>query len=144
MTADSKSEVPKTPAQIFEENFSDAEIRDLVEGFWRAFLTRGSENPALAIEVSRLFETKVNEIAAGLGGEYQQIFLSAIERHRERLLQEYQADNGAFRRRLGVAAPKETPQPVANGNASLGELAVRTAVRATVWESVRALFRAFR
>ncbi len=91
------------------------------------------------------FDTRINAIATGLGGEYQQMFLAAVTRHRERLLQEYQADYAAFRRRLGVAPPHlETLQPVASRSASLGEIAVRTAVRATVWESVWALFRAFR
>ena len=96
-------EVPKTPAQLFEENFPDAEIRDLVESFWRASLAIGNENPSLSLEVGHRFETKINEIAAGLGGECQQLFVAAIEQHRERLLQEYQADHAAFRRRLGVA-----------------------------------------
>jgi hypothetical protein len=137
-------EVQRTPAQLFEENFPDAEIREMVENFWRAFLAIGSENLSLSVEVGHRFETKINEIAAGLGGEYQQLFIAAVERHRERLLQEYQADHAAFRHRLGVATLQETPRPVANGSASLGELAVRTAVRATVWESVRAVFRAFR
>jgi hypothetical protein len=134
-------EVPKTPAQLFEENFPDAEIRDMVESFWRAFLAISNENPSLSLEVGHRFETKINEIAAGLGGEYQALFIAAVEQHRERLLQEYQADHAAFRRRLGVAPP---PQLGANGGASLGEVAVRTAVRATVWESIRAVFRAFR
>jgi hypothetical protein len=145
MADDSKNEVSKTPAQFFEENFPDAEISNLVESYWRAFLRSGNENPALSVEISQQFERKIREIAAGVGGEYEQIFLAAIERHRERLLEEYQADRAAFRRRLGVPLIQETPRPVANGNrASLGETVVRTAVRATVWESIRALFRAFK
>jgi hypothetical protein len=71
----------------------------------------------LSVEVSHGFKTRTNGIAAGLGGEYQRLFLAAVERHRERLLQEYEADHAAFRRRPGVPAP---PQPVANDSASEG------------------------
>jgi hypothetical protein len=118
-------------------------IPEMVESYWRTFLTIGTPDPALALEVSRLFETRVNEIATGLGGAAGQEFLQAVERERERLLQEYEADHAGFRRRLGVPPLPSTESPV-HHQASIGETVVRTAVRATVWESVRALFRAFR
>ena len=118
-------------------------ITEMVEGYWRAFLTTGTRDPAAALEISRLFETRVQEMAAGLGGAPGQAFLQAVERERERLLQEYEADPAGFRRRLEVPMPPADPQPIQR-HASIGETVVRTAVRATVWESIRALFRAFR
>jgi hypothetical protein len=118
-------------------------IKELVESYWRAFLTIGTRDPTVALEVGRLFETKLEEIATGLGGAHGQAFLQAVERERERLLQEYEADHAMFRRRLGVPQMPSTEPPVRQ-QASIGETVLRTAVRATVWESIRALFRAFR
>jgi hypothetical protein len=81
-------------------------------------------------------------MASSMDPETAKMFLQAVEKERELLFTEYNRNPDA---RLGLA-------PLYSRNAvirrpqrqSIGELAVRTAVRATIWETVISLFLAFR
>lgn len=68
-------------------------------------------------------------------------FAIIIDREREKISAEYEADREGLTRRLGLPAITHFQQHYPN---QLGNLVARTAVRATVWELVRAAFRAFR
>jgi hypothetical protein len=74
-----------------------------------------------------------------------EIFLQAVEGERDLLFQEYKRNPDALKRRLGLAAASQ-PSLMSHRNQrqSIGEMAVRTAVRATIWETVISLFGAFR
>ncbi|MCP1173651.1 hypothetical protein [Ralstonia chuxiongensis] len=122
----------------------------LARGYWKSFLEISvtSGMPSAATYISR-FEAEIAQQAAkieaktefpGLGEQY----LAYIEEERERLLQEYQRDPEALRRSLG-APPliQEITSARQDGQRmSMGELAARTAVRATVWTLVRDAIRA--
>lgn len=124
----------------------DAQCKAMVEEMYRAFLPLAFAGDA---ENSRpiimAFEDKVQAIARELPAPGRQGFLDRMERQREGIAKEYQRDRDGLRRRLGLDAG-----PVAFGSTShssaqqLGDLAVRTAVRATVWETIRSIFRSFR
>ncbi|WP_143754581.1 hypothetical protein [Caballeronia concitans] len=79
----------------------------------------------------------------GLGDQY----IAYIDEELKRLNQEIDRDPAALRRNLGVPPPPPKPVPSRQGNQrmSMGEMAVRTAVRATVWtlvrDAIRAIFR---
>jgi hypothetical protein len=131
-----------TPEETFEQMYS-VEITKLAEDHWRAFLTAAQrQNSELAMEEVVAFDKMLKPIAEKLGSDGP-AFLAAVDRARDRLQQEYDVDRVALRRRLGISLP-EPMQPRVNYGGSVGGMVVRTAIRATIWESVRALFRAFR
>jgi len=124
--------------------------RTLARGCWKSFLEISVANgmPAAAMYISR-FEAEIAQQAAeieaktefpGLGEQY----LAYIEEERERLLQEYQRDPAALRRSLGAPPLIQQTAPARQDGRrmSMGELAARTAVRATVWTLVRDAIRA--
>ena len=131
-----------TPEETFEQMYS-VEITKLAEDHWRAFLTAAQrQNSELAMEEVAGFDKLLKPIAEKLGSDGP-AFLAAVDRARDRLQQEYDVDRVALRRRLGISLPEPVQPPVIYGG-SVGGMVVRTAIRATIWESVRALFRAFR
>lgn len=120
-------------------------IAGMVEDYWRAYVpavqTSGME---AALEVSQRFEQRVEEAAQLMEPLEAAAFRQAVEAERERLIQEYTADPVALKRRLGINLGVDALAQRGRGSGGLGELAVRTAVRATVWQSIWALFRAAR
>jgi hypothetical protein len=120
-------------------------ITAMVEDYWRAYLpavqTGGME---AALGVSQRFEQRVEQTAQLMEPVEAAAFLQTVEAERERLIQEYSADPVAMKLRLGINLGVDAVAPRQRGSSGLGELAVRTAVRATVWESIWALFRAVR
>ncbi|CAN5437334.1 hypothetical protein BH10PSE14_BH10PSE14_25130 [soil metagenome] len=120
-------------------------ITVMVEDFWRSFIPvsfAGDQQTAVLI-VNR-FQQQIDQMAAIMPTGEAESWLSEVEAVRERLFNEYNANPAALKQRLGIP----DPQPVRRGGArqrqGLGELAVRTAVRATVWETIISLFRAAR
>lgn len=67
-------------------------------------------------------------------------FLAAVEEERDRLFDEYSSSPDALKKRLGVnpAAPVGASHSNRQG---MGEMVVKTAVRASIWASIFALFR---
>lgn len=100
--------------------------------------------PNAALEVSREFEARIAEASRALDPLDGLAFQQAVEADREMLMAEYTSNPLALKRRLGLAFVTGSEKNIRSGGQDLGELAVRTAVRATVWESVRAIFRLFR
>jgi len=72
------------------------------------------------------------------------MFLRAIEEERDLLFNEYRRNPDALKRRLGLGPVNRSNLVVHHQRQSIGEMAVRTAVRATIWETVISIFRAFR
>lgn len=120
------------------------EITLMVEEFWRSFITVSANgNEQAAMQIVNRFQARIDAVAEALPEHQQQGFVDAVEAERERLFREYNANPGALRARLGIV-PSTPVRRSRSNRMGLGELAVRTTVRATVWESVFALFRAFR
>jgi hypothetical protein len=118
-------------------------IRAMVEDFWRSFLAVARQSPQVGHESILRFEERIKATAALMQPQQASVFLQTTEEEREILFNEYQRNPEALKQRLGLA-PSNAPAIVVHSRQSLGEMAIRTAVRATIWESVFSLFRAFR
>lgn len=119
-----------------------SKITDIVEDYWRAFITAMQLHGSDA--ASHEFDGRIAEASRALGPMEALSFAQAVEADREKLMAEYVSDPGALKRRLGLSLGTDRKTKRRSGGQELGNLAVRTAVRATVWESVRAIFRLFR
>jgi len=123
-------------------------IRAMVEDFWRSFLAVGRHNPDVGRETIMRFEERLSATAALMPPAQSATFLRVVDEEREVLFQEYERNPDALKRRLGLGQNDAVVCVQHRGGGhrqqSLGDVAVRTAVRATVWESVRELFRLFR
>jgi hypothetical protein len=121
-------------------------VTGMVEDFWRAFLRAAQTSTVAGNEARNNFETRIAQTAAQLPPIEAAAFLQTVEAERERMLAAYSADPAALKKRLGVPLGVDGRGQgyKTSGRQGLGELAVRTAVRATVWESVWGLFRLFR
>lgn len=113
----------------------------MVEDHWRGFLSSGSE------ETSRMmilrFDDRIRAMAFTMSGDQGDVFLAVIDEERELLANEYQRGPDALKARLGLG-PRQAAVVVRGSRQDLGDVAVRTAVRATVWQGIRELFRLFR
>jgi len=120
-----------------------AAITVMVEDFWRSFIPiafNGDQRTATLI-VER-FQKQIEDMAALMPADEAATFNQIVEEERDSLFKEYNANPNKLKARLGVSAPKATPPAAGGGKRMrLGELAVRTTVRATVWEAVISLFR---
>lgn len=118
---------------------------NLAQDYWREFLELSVTSGR---EAALIYMTKFQEVIVRKATEYEaesgiagigERYLAYIQEERDRLLQEYQRDPGGLRRSLG--APSLPQMPAATPNTSqrmsIGEMAVRTAVRATVWTLIR-------
>jgi hypothetical protein len=121
-------------------------ITGMVEDYWRARIpAMQSGGLSAALEVAQRFEERMEETANLMPPLEAAAFRQALDAERERLLQEYTDNPVALKTRLGINLGVDAPrQHRTGGSGDLGGLVVRTAARATVWESVWALFRAFR
>jgi hypothetical protein len=118
-------------------------IRAMVEDFWRSFLATARTNPTAGQKSIMRFEDHIQTTAGMMPQDQAATFLQAIEEERESLFQEYNRDPDGLKARLGL--PVDRPSR-SNGyhRRSLGDVAARTVVRATIWESISALFRLLR
>jgi hypothetical protein len=118
-------------------------IRAMVEDFWRSFLAVGRTNPAIGQQTVMRYEERITSTAALMPDDQARVFLKAVDEERETLFNEYNRDPDALKHRLGLPLD---PAPVVfyQQRQGFGEMAVRTAVRATIWETIFSLFRFFR
>ena len=123
--------------------------REVVEDFWRTLVSigrsSGSVNEAQGklVELEQMFHAGIDNIVGSLPPAKASAFREAVEDEDKALALLRQTNRKAFFERLKLP-DDETPAPlaVAQHRQSLGEVAVKTAVRAAVWEGVRTLFRA--
>jgi hypothetical protein len=95
------------------------------------------------VEVERTFRARLDQIARRFSPVEASAFREAVEAEDKALALLRQTDRAAFLQRLGLPDDKiASTSGIAQHHQSLGEMAVKTAVRAAVWEGVRALFRA--
>ena len=120
---------------------AEAHWRDMMDAAFRGDLDRGAA-------IQRRLDERILEIAAQLPSDRSNEFLAVADEERNKLFEEYERDPDALKRRLGCATvqpssrmARRVSQPsTASG---VGSTIVQTAVRATVWETVRAIFRGF-
>ncbi|WP_438396421.1 hypothetical protein [Caballeronia sp. DA-9] len=113
----------------------------MVEENWRQLLTFGAQgSQAMGAAVVKRFDEKIEKQAATLDPAGSKEFLAAVEEERDRLFDEYSSSPDALKKRLGVnvAAPASRNHSNRQG---MGETVVKTAVRASIWAAIFALFR---
>jgi hypothetical protein len=123
--------------------------QQIVEKNWVKFMALGAAGQEAAARDCILnFQERCQEVAQGLPtAEQQRAFLARIEKVRNLLADEYDRNPGKLRARLGLeAAQSPIPEPAIRRTAGsrAATIAADTLVRATVWETVRSIFRAFR
>jgi hypothetical protein len=120
-------------------------IRSMVEDFWRGFISVAVTNPQIGAQSIQNFDERIQATASLMVPGKAKMFLQAVEEERDLLFNEYRRNPDALKRRLGLG-PVRQPNSVVRQHQrqSIGEMAARTAVRATIWETVVSLFRAFR
>lgn len=109
------------------------------EIYWKTFLTYARVDPKTAYEKKELFENRIASLASKLDAESASFFLGEVEKNREKLFQEFKSDPNKQKRRLGVPVVCLKRNPPYNQG--LGQVIVRTAVRATIWDLIWNLFR---
>lgn len=124
----------ETPASV--------DLGDQLDTFWREILAKGIPN-------QRAFATQYSQLTAGFQAqiahlpqpEQDGIMTRAVLRNAE-YIQLAQANREGLKSRLGVhTAQPSGGSPIVN---QLAHTAAHTAVRATVWQAIGGLFRAFR
>ena len=128
--------------------------QEAVEEHWKIFLQFAAEGSnELGKDCIVRFEKKINDVANGLKNAMQRdVFLKAVEIERARLFEEYTNTPEQLKRRLaGPFVPRKLAVKTTTGKPdqkllprNLNDVAINTAVRATVWEIVVSIFRSLR
>jgi hypothetical protein len=117
-------------------------VRGMVEDYWRTIIPALQNSGAAASqEIGTRFEQRIAETAALLPPIESAAFIQTVDAERERMMAEYKADPVALKQRLGVSLGIDGPSHRTYQRQGIGEMAVRTAVRATIWEVIWKLFR---
>lgn len=137
-------------------------IRELVEDFWRSLILQGRQwgqaHPRMSraeaesrfgeqsIKMSRQFSDRMEKISYLMSPQQAELFLQIVDDEDRICFDEHQKDPEAFYRRLGLELTTQprAARPAPYRRQGIGEMAVRTAIRATIWESIYSLFRFFR
>ena len=130
-----------------KSNIDRSLIRSMVEDFWRSFLVTSTVKPESAKDSIHRFEERLQAMASIMPLEQSNEFLKIASEEREIIAKENERNPEQLKMRLGLKINREVqsyPIPAQYQRQSLPELAVRTAVRATVWKSIGAAFRLFR
>jgi len=117
--------------------------RRTVEHHWRTFIILAPLDMKKAFKSLHDFDAMINEGASRMTEPEKSIYLQTIEAERQKLADEYDRNPDALKARLGIST--STPNYVPSYHRqTMDEMIVRTAVRATVWETIWAIFRIFR
>ena len=114
-----------------------------VEDRWRTFFSLVHIDKSKAIAAMKSFDATIKTMSESMPEPDASFFRQTIEAEREKILDEYERNPDALKARLGLTNQMSASTRSQNRQ-GLGELAVRTAVRATVWETIRSMFRLFR
>jgi hypothetical protein len=127
-------------------------IREMVEDAFRSQLlfqknyidayphSTPQESQDAAYEFVQRWAQRIEATADLMPPEQGAAFRDMVDEEYGFLGRELKRNPQAFAQRLGVATGRPTPQ-VAYQRQGIAEMAVRTAVRATVWELIWSLFR---
>ena len=113
------------------------------EDHWRRFLTLTHIDKRKALEAVYSFDATIKEMTQYMPEPDASFFRDTVKAEQEKLADEYDRNPDALKARLGLAtSARAFARP--SGRQGLDELAVRTVVRATIWESIWSIFRMFR
>jgi hypothetical protein len=147
---------------VSQREIDRAAARQFVEDFWRTLMLAGRDlarrYPTMTRECEAVWREEAHELHVGferqrdfiadlMSPERAALFLRMVDEEDETCFNEEQSNPVAFYRRLGIDETYGSRRPIASSayqGRGLGNLAVRTAVRATVWESIYSVFRMFR
>jgi hypothetical protein len=136
-----------------EVGVNRAAVRQLVEEHFRASILQGRYNGehnvdretalTMALDLNRRNQEQIDAIVALMPPEQAKFFMQVFEEEHILFFEEHQRDPDASYRRLGLqmTSTPHVQRPVRPRRQSIGEMAVRTAVRASVWELIFSLFR---
>ena len=150
----SSDQAPTRGLQMSDTNVTvdRAAIRQMVEDFWRSQLlyhrnlidTQPNLTPEQSQEavfqfVRRFFD-RIEATAALMPPEQAETFNEMVQEEYLYLGREFERDRNATLQRFGIGFTSPPSQAVYHRQ-GIGEMAVRTAVRATIWELIFSLFR---
>lgn len=119
--------------------------RLMVEEHWRQFLylaNIGEMRQGMA--KLRSFDAMIKEMTATMPEPGASFMRQTIDAERQKLSDEYDRNPDALKARLGMPSSTYAPPSFGHHQQGMGDMIVRTAVRATIWESIWAIFRIFR
>jgi hypothetical protein len=127
-------------------------VREMVEDIFRSqllyhqnlldtqpHLTPTQSRADVESYVQRLFD-RAEATASLMRPEQAADFRKMFEEEYSYLVREFDRDSDGILRRFGIVVNRPAPQPTYHRQ-GIGEMAVRTAVRATIWELIWSLFR---
>lgn len=131
-----------TTVRLGQAAAEPVDVMPQVDEFWREILGRDKK----FIETKHLaFIKKVQDQVAHLPKAEQDALLWQVYMRNEEYAKLAQLDRAALKARLGLQSSSATNQLNSSPYTDhLVHVAVDTAVRATVWQGIRAIFRAFR
>ena len=132
-----------TELQRMEFDKIQKSARLAVEDHWRNFFTLMRIDKQKAVEAFQGLDAAINMLAERMPKPDASFFRQTFEVERKKILDEYESNPDALKARLGLNNRVDLSTRT-QSRQDLGELAVRTAVRATVWESIRSMFRLMR
>ena len=131
-----------------EDQYGDAFCRTMIEGMYREMLPLAWSNQKMRAErCIHEFKHRADLVAGKIRPAADALeFIARFDRMRDVIadVMETTKDRAEFIESLGLTRLDPVLQQRRSNRMPLGELAVRTAVRATVWEMVRGIFRMFR
>jgi hypothetical protein len=114
---------------LFQQNYIDAHPR-----------SSRQESQDAGYEFFQRWVRRIEATAALMPPEQGAAFREMVGEEQGFLMRELERNPQALARRLGVTMGRPAPQVVYHRQ-GIGEMAVRTAVRATIWELIWSLFR---
>jgi hypothetical protein len=130
-----------------------AAVRQLVEEQFRAVILQGRYNGehnvsrdtaiAMALDLNRRQNEQIDAITSLMPAEQATLFRQTVEEEGKLFYDEHQRDPDVSYRRLGLqlTSTPQVQQTIRYQRQGIGEMAVRTAVRAAIWELIVSLFR---
>ena len=121
-------------------NFDRAAVRAMIEDNFRATTIADMQGQRqLGTDINERFCDHLEAMAALMPAAQAESFRTTVDEECRLIVDEFKRDRQAGYRRLGIALPQG---PVTHYHRQgIGEMAARTAVRATIWEVIFRLFR---
>jgi hypothetical protein len=118
-----------------------AKIKAMIEDHWRSYLGITGQYLQSAHELSDRFAEDLDATTSLMPPEQGQEFNEVFNEELNNFMDEYRRNPAAVEQHLGLREHSTRPSC---HQASLADVAVRKAFRATVWDSVDSLLRLFR
>lgn len=130
-----------------KQQFDRTVVRAMVEDFWRTFLALSATGSQAAEDSKARFDDRLQSMSLLMDIEQRELFLKAAEEEKEMIVREYRKNPESLNLRLGInrnSVVQRVYHDSSRPKQGLGEIAVKTAVRASVWNGINSIFRIFR